>query len=77
MGPGSWALLAGAGALFVGAVHVGPAAVEPPADIIGLYEPRPLGWLASAWLVAFVAALAGLGLYGAYRWSRRRGYPGR
>ena len=72
VGPGYWALLSGAGALFVAAIHFGPAAVEPPADIITLYEPRPLGWLAFAWLVAFVAVLAGSCLYEAYWWSRQR-----
>ena len=71
-GPGYWALLSGAGAVFVAAIHFGPAAVEPPADIIGLYEPRLLGWLAFAWLVAFVAVLAGSCLYEAYWLSRQR-----
>ncbi len=72
VGPGYWALLSGSGALFVGATHFGPAALEPPADIIALYEPRLLGWLAFAWLVVFVAVLAGMCLYAAYRWSRQR-----
>lgn len=72
VGPGYWALLSGAGVLFVGATHFGPAALEPPADIIALYEPRLIGWFAFAWLVVFVAVLVGLGLYGAYWWSRQR-----
>ncbi len=72
VGPGYWALLAGAGALFVTAIHFGPAAIEPPADIITLYEPRLIGWFAFAWLVAFVAVLTGLCLYEAYWWSRQR-----
>ena len=72
MGPSYWALLAGPVALFVAATHFGPAALEPPADIIALYAPRLLGWLAFAWLVVFVAVLAGMCLYAAYRWSRQR-----
>lgn len=73
VGAGYWALLSGSGALFVGAIHFGPAAVEPPADIIGLYEPRAIGWFAFAWLVAFVAVLAGTCLYEVSLWTRRRG----
>ena len=46
VGEGYWAILSGTGAVFVAAIHFGPAAVEPPADIINLYEPRiaPAGW---------------------------------
>src|SRR5918997_2570605 len=54
VGEGYWALLSGLGAQFVAAIHVGPAAVEPPADIINLYEVRIIGWLAFLWLVVFV-----------------------
>ncbi len=71
VGPGYWALLSGSGALFVAAIHFGPASVEPPADIINLYEPRIIGWLAFAWLVAFVAVLVVTCLYEGYSWSRR------
>lgn len=72
VGPGYWALLSGSGALFVAAIHFGPTAVEPPADIINLYEPRVIGWLAFAWLVAFVAVLVVTSLYEGYSWLRRR-----
>ena len=71
-GPGYWALLSGAGAIFVAAIHFGPAAVEPPADIIEVHEPRLVGWLAFAWLVAFVAVLVAHSLYATYRWARQR-----
>jgi hypothetical protein len=54
------------------ATHFGPAAVESPADIINLYEPRIVGWFAFAWLVVFVAVLVGMCLYEAYWWSRQR-----
>ena len=43
VGEGYWAILSGTGALFVAAIHFGPAAVEPPVDIINLYEPRIFG----------------------------------
>jgi hypothetical protein len=35
VGPGFWALISGGGAIFVSAVHLGPAAVEPPELILG------------------------------------------
>lgn len=72
VGPGFWALLSGGGALFVGAIHFGPGAIEPPADIIELYEPRVLGWLAFAWLLIFVAVLVVSFAYETRLWLRRR-----
>ena len=71
-GPGYWALLTGAGALFVAAIHFGPGAVEPPADIIDLHEPRAVGWFAFAWLVAFVGVLAATCGYAGRAWFRQR-----
>jgi hypothetical protein len=53
VGPGYWAILSGSGALFVAAIHFGPTAVEPPADIINLYEPRIVGWLAFGWSLSW------------------------
>ncbi len=72
VGPGYWALLSGPGALFVAAIHFGPLAVEPPGDIIGLYESPILGWFAFAWLVGFVAMLVVTFLYEAKSWFRLR-----
>ena len=72
VGPGFWAFVSGGGALFVAAVHFGPAAVEPPAAILGAYDPPLLGWLAFGWLVAFVAVLAGTCLYELRLWRRQR-----
>ncbi len=72
VGRGFWAILSGTGALFVAAIHFGPAAVEPPADIINLYEPRIVGWLAFAWLVVFVMVLVGTCMYEIRSWSRQR-----
>lgn len=72
VGPGFWVFLSGGGALFVGFIHFGPTAIEPPDEIIELYEPRILGWLAFAWLVAFVAVLVLASVYEATLLSRHR-----
>ncbi len=72
VGAGYWALLTGSGALFLAATHFGPAAVEPPADIINLYEPRIVGWFAFAWLGALVAVLGATSLHAGYSWFRQR-----
>ncbi len=71
-GSGYWALLSGSGVLFVAWIHFGPTAVEPPADIINLYEPRIVGWLAFGWLVVFVAVLVATCIYEARSWFRQR-----
>ena len=72
VGPGYWAILSGSGALFVAAIHFGPTAVEPPADIINLYEVRIVGWLAFLWLVVFVVVLVVTCLYELRSWFAQR-----
>jgi hypothetical protein len=72
VGPGFWALVSGGGAVFVSAVHFGPAAVEPPDMILGHYDPPILGWLAFGWLVTFVAVLAVTSVYETRLWSQQR-----
>jgi hypothetical protein len=72
VGPGFWALVSGGGAVFVGAVHFGPAAVEPPELILDHYESPILGWLAFGWLVVFVAVLAITCLYETRMWATQR-----
>ena len=72
VGRGFWAILSGSGALFVAAIHFGPAAVEPPAEIINLYEPRIIGWLAFLWLVVFVGVLVVTCLYELRSWFAQR-----
>ncbi len=57
VGPGFWILVSGGGALFVGAAHFGPFALEPPPAIIDHYDSPILGWLAFAWLIAFIGVL--------------------
>ena len=68
VGTGFWALLSGSGAIFLAAIHFGPAAVEPPADIINLYEPQIVGWLAFLWLVVFVMVLVATCIYELRLW---------
>jgi hypothetical protein len=72
VGPGYWAILSGSGALFVAAIHFGPATVEPPVDIINMYEPRIIGWLAFGWLVVFVMVLLGTCIYELRSWLAQR-----
>jgi hypothetical protein len=72
VGPGFWALVSGGGAAFVGAVHFGPGAVEPPELILDHYDPPILGWLAFTWLVTFVALLAITSLYETRLWWQQR-----
>ncbi len=72
VGRGYWAILSGSGALFVAAIHFGPAAVEPPAEIINLYEPRIIGWLAFLWLVVFVGVLVVTCIYELRTWLAQR-----
>jgi hypothetical protein len=73
VGRGFWASLSGSGALFVAWIHFGgPAAVEPPAEIINLYEPRLIGWMAFLWLVVFVGVLVATCIYELRSWFSQR-----
>ena len=71
-GAGYWLLLSGLGAVFLSIVHFGPAAVEPPDDIIGEYSSPLAGWLAFSWLLALIAALGTLFMHEALVWRRER-----
>ncbi len=57
VGPGFWVFLSGGGAAFLALIHFGPIAIEPPSDIIDLYDPPILGWFAFGWLVALITVL--------------------
>jgi hypothetical protein len=46
--------------------------VEPPELILDPYDPPILGWLAFAWLVAFVDVLAVTCLYETRLWAEHR-----
>lgn len=70
VGPGYWALLTGAGLLFVGLVHFGPLAVEPPADILSPYRSPVAGWLALGWLLLFLMVPGATALYATVLWRR-------
>jgi hypothetical protein len=72
VGPGFWVFLSGGGAIFLTVIHFSPIAVEPPNDIIDLYEPRAIGWLAFAWLVALIGVLVATSLYEMSLWLRQR-----
>jgi len=72
VGPGFFVFLSGGGVLFVTAIHFGPQALEPPQDIIDVYQPPVLGWLAFGWLLAFIAVLVVTSLYEANLWLRKR-----
>jgi hypothetical protein len=72
VGPGFWIFLSGGGAVFLAAIHFGPWAIEPPADIIDLYEPRILGYLAFGWLLLLIGVLVATAVYETVLWRRRR-----
>jgi hypothetical protein len=72
VGPGFWAIVSGSGAIFVDAIHFGSASVEPPADIINMYEPRIVSWLAFGWLVVFVMVLVATCMYEPRSWFGQR-----
>jgi uncharacterized membrane protein YiaA len=66
---GCWTAALGLIGLLVVGAHFGPFAVEPPRDIVGVYEHALVGNLAMGWLIAFVIVLAAASTYAA--WSRR------
>ena len=69
-GPGFWAVLASVGFLFVGVLHFGPFALEPPSDIVEPYGSAFAGYAALGWLVAFLILLAGTSLYAFRLWRK-------
>ncbi|MEX5259722.1 hypothetical protein [Kocuria sp. CPCC 205263] len=72
IGPGTWVFLSGGGAIFLTVIHFGPWALEPPDDIIDLYDPPLIGWLAFGWLLALIAVLIATTIYEARRWLQHR-----
>ena len=72
VGPGYWVLLSGFGIVFISAIHFGPTAVEPPRDVIDLYQPPVLGWLAFAVLLLLVAALVATFVHELRLWRSSR-----
>lgn len=74
-GPGYWLWLSGLGVAFLTAIHFGPTPVEPPRDIIDLYQPPLLGWLAFTELLLFLAVLVATFIYELHLWRRQRRRP--
>jgi hypothetical protein len=71
--PGFWAILAGCGFFFVGLLHFGPLALEPPADILGPYRSTAAGYAALGWLIAFLILLGASSLYAFRLWRQADG----
>lgn len=59
VGPRFWSVLSGGGALFVAAVHLGPAAGDAVGDIAGQHASPAAGVAALVLLAALVAVLVG------------------
>ncbi|MEX5234263.1 hypothetical protein [Kocuria arenosa] len=72
IGPGTWVFLSGGGAIFLTVIHFGPWAIEPPGDIIDLYDPPLIGWLAFGWLLALIAVLIATTIYEVRLWLQHR-----
>ncbi len=72
VGAGYWALLSGPGALFLAAIHLGPNAVEPPAEIINQYSTPLIGWLAFTLLLTLIAVLVATFVHETRLWHRHR-----
>ncbi len=73
VGPGFWVFLSGGGFVFLTAIHLSPFAIEPPGDIIGMYDSPIIGWLAFGWLLALLAVLAITCAYELRLWLQERG----
>jgi hypothetical protein len=71
VGPGFWILVSSGGAAFLGGIHFGPFAVEPPSAIIDHYDSPLAGWFAFAWLVVFISVLVVSSAYEFILWRRR------
>jgi hypothetical protein len=72
VGPGFWIFLSGGGALFLSFIHFAPSAIEPPSEIIDVYDSRIIGLLAFGWLLLLIGVLAATSVYEFSLWSRNR-----
>lgn len=72
IGPGTWVFLSGGGAIFLTVIHFGPWALEPPGDIIDLYDRPLLGWVAFGWLLALIGVLIVSTIYEVQLWLQHR-----
>lgn len=64
-----WVVVASVGLLMLGAVHLGPWALEPPQDIIEPYQPGTLGYVAFAWLLGLLGTLLLATVYAVRQWG--------
>lgn len=72
VGVGYWAGLLAASTVVLAFVHVGPWAIEPPADIVLPYTNPAVGYLAFGVVLALIASV-GLGAaYATVLWWRNR-----
>ena len=67
-----WFGVAAAGLGLLGAIHLGPWAIEPPGDIVDPYAPSPLGYLAFVWLLGLLVVLCLTVLAAAASWAETR-----
>jgi hypothetical protein len=58
-----WTALFAVSSALIGYVHFGPSAIEPPADIITVYESAFVGWFAFVWVIGFTLTLVAGFLY--------------
>ncbi|HKQ30659.1 MAG TPA: hypothetical protein VJS66_05180 [Burkholderiales bacterium] len=72
VGAGFWSILTTLGAIFVGVLHFGPFAVEPPSHILNFYQSHIAGWFAFAWLITFLILLITTAAYGIVLWFKSR-----
>jgi hypothetical protein len=72
VGPGFWIFLSAGGALFLSFIHFAPGAIEPPSEIIDVYESRVVGLLAFGWLLLLIGVLVATSLYEASLFLRSR-----
>ena len=71
-----WLAVAAGGLAMLAAVHLGPWAIEPPADVIGPYGSPLLGYTAFAWLLGLLGALLATTVYAVSALRRGDGVGG-
>jgi len=70
VGPGFWAILAGASVALAWLAHFSPFSEQTPQFIFRAYDSPAGGMLAVAWLAALVLVLVTTTLYAEYLWAR-------
>jgi hypothetical protein len=70
IGPLFWAIVAGIGVALGWLAHFSPFTEQTPQYIYRAYEAPAVGWLAVAWLAAFMLVLIITAIYAEYLWAR-------